>query len=128
MGQHKRIITWASSTIFAVLSLLFIPTHHAIADAYLDALNAEATGEEKPSDQSVLESDWSHQKQSLKTQLTPGLSKAVFEAELKDSFYGSFVFYNKLNDVKKDVVYKHYQETGDIEAVRQKIMDMLSGN
>ncbi len=120
-------IACKGGVIVTLLGLLTVPVQSVLADAYLDALNAEATGEKSTNDESVLQSDWTHKKQSLKSQLTPGLTKPVFEAELKHSFYGSYVFYNKLNDAKKDAVYQHYNETKDIEAVRQKIMSLLSG-
>ena len=56
-----------------------------------------------------------------------GLAQDEFATLLKQNFYGSFVFYRKLNSNDQDTVYYHYTKASpaDLDTIRQDILDHL---
>jgi len=104
------------------------------ADAYMDALNAEAdsvvvdpeTEQQKPDvlDLAPTRGGWSNQDQSMSLDLPPDLEREDFEESLKLNFYGSYMFYNRLDDPAQEEVYQFYRQNPSIEPVRERIMQL----
>jgi len=59
--------------------------------------------------------------------LQQGLTQAELAAVLKERFYGTFVFYRRLNSVDQETVYNHYlsSSSADIDSIRQVILNHL---
>lgn len=59
--------------------------------------------------------------------MPPDLSQGEFVAVLKENYYGSFVFYQKLNSNDQQTVYYHYSESKPayLDAIRRDILDLL---
>jgi hypothetical protein len=103
-------------------------------DPYMDALNAEAdsvivdpkTEQQKPDfiNQAPVPGGWSNQNQSMSLDLQANLDKEDFEEALKRNFYGSYMFYNHLDEADQAEVYEFYQNKPSIEPVRQRIMEL----
>lgn len=104
---------------------LFHHVHAASSDAYIDALNAEI---QAPAAESEAESKPAFgvaTKKKLVTELTPDQPKKNFESELKNNFFGSYLFYNKLDNTGKEAVYKYYLQNNSITDIRNKITELL---
>lgn len=99
----------------------------ALANSYLSELEAEAnnTGEQ-PQTTAKPNGGWPKTKQRLSSQLDDGLSHEEFEQSLRDNYYGSFIFYNRLSDWNKKQVYASYQKNNDIEMIRNEIKNRLT--
>lgn len=124
------------AVLIAVLAgLLIAPVARPVnaADSYIEGLEAEADGasvdglsavdpEPPPPDESA---KWHHQSQGLGG-LLPGLGAAEFEASLRRNYYGSYMFYSRLDPMSKKLVYETYTQEPNIEVVRQKILSLLS--
>lgn len=108
----------------------------ATDDAYLKMLNGEAeeleldqTGQLKQEEQKsthIKQSDmWGGGLQS--DEIPKGLLPEEFEGMLKQNFYGTYMFFNKLDSADKQTVFYRYSkaDTPDAEAIRQSIMDLL---
>jgi hypothetical protein len=56
-----------------------------------------------------------------------GLGQDAFEAFLHKYYYGTYIFFRKLNSVDKDTVYHNYSKEAapHIDAVRQNVMTLL---
>lgn len=126
MKPQRWLQRTARALPLAVLCTLFIPPHDAIAaTSYLQELEAEAArtdDEESATDASEApQSDWSADKQTLSESIEAGLSKAKFEERLKQSYYGSYLFYSTLDDTAQASVYSDYQNNNDIESIRESI-------
>ena len=59
--------------------------------------------------------------------LPKGLKREEFESVLQDNFYGTFLFFKKLNSADKQTVYYRYTkaESTNLENVRKNILDLL---
>jgi len=105
------------------------------ADAYTDALNAEADNinvdplSEKPAasaptEDAPVSSGWSEDAQSMSQDLPPNLGKEDFEEAMKVNFYGSYMFYNRLDAGEQMEVFEFYRTTPSIQAVRERIIEL----
>lgn len=114
---------------------------HAADDAYLKMLEGEAeTVELDKSGQLDRQSTQkSVQKKKKKTSefgwsgmidgdnLPKGLQREEFELVLEENFYGTFMFFKKLNSADKQTVYYRYTkaDSKDLENVRKNILELL---
>jgi len=57
-------------------------------------------------------------------ELTPGLSIDQFETVLKNNYIGSYLFYKRLDNSRKDEVFRFYQENPDPSIIRNKILQV----
>jgi hypothetical protein len=59
--------------------------------------------------------------------LPSGLQREQFESVLKDNFYGTFLFFNKLDSADKETVYYRYTkaDSTSLDNVRRNILDLL---
>ena len=123
--------------ILALISgmMVSIPSF-AADDAYLKMLNGEA--EELELDQSN-QLKQEEKKTPVKKnvlfggelrsdEIPKGLLQDEFEAALQQNFYGTYVFFKKLDSTDKQTVYYRYNkaDTSDVEVIRQNIMDLLT--
>jgi len=133
----------ARSIFNIFIMVLFLGTHAAVAedDAYLEMLEGEA--EKLSLDQSGQlnkeeDADDAKSGKGIKLNakwgaaatsdiLPPGIPEDVFPAYLKKNFYGTYVFYRKLNAVDKRTIYYHYSEneSANIDTVREDILSHL---
>lgn len=88
--------------------------------SYLADLEAEAKSTDVQAGPNN-EQAWSHKTQGISEELHKGMTHEEFEQNLKQNYYGSFIFYDKLSQWNKKQVYNTYVETNDIEQVRREI-------
>ena len=111
---------------------------HAADDAYLKMLEGEAadvqldhsgqlkkTTRQKTQHRKLFE--WKEGDLGQQNSVPKGLDREQFEAFLQDNFYGTYVFYTKLNSTDRDTVYYRYSKADkpDLENVRQNVMALL---
>ncbi len=60
-------------------------------------------------------------------ELPSGMEKAVFDAYLEENYYGTYIFYQRLNSVDKNTVFYRYSkaESASFENVRKNILDLM---
>ena len=113
----------------------------ATDDEYLKMLEGEAEDleldksgqlkEKEQADKSATEAitkkNWKWEGDLQGDILPPGLAQDEFTTLLKQNFYGSFAFFNKLNSIDQQTVYLHYTKASPahLEAIRQDILDHL---
>lgn len=106
----------------AVLLCLVIQSP-VFADAYLDALNSAADGLEldsKSAGDTPASSDI-ESSPAVPENMPKGLSKDGFEVFLQKRFFGSFAFYEKLDNDAKEKVFSAYGGKPNIDFVRDQI-------
>ena len=56
-----------------------------------------------------------------------GLAQEEFVSFLKQNFYGSYVFFSKLNSIDQQTVFYHYKKASPahLDDIRQDIMGLL---
>ncbi len=119
-------LPFRSAWAFAGVLALFSPGTEA-ASAYVDALNAEILGGAPSGGASSPGASSSRAAGAgqPREELPANLSRVEFEEHLKSYFYGSYLFYNKLDDTRKQVVYETYGQTPRILSIREKITSLL---
>ena len=124
-----------------VSALLFSMNAVATDDAYLRMLEGEAeevsldkSGQLKDAEQAdgsskegITKKNWTWEGDLEGDILPSGLAQDEFASLLQQNFYGSFVFYRKLNSNDQDTVYYHYTKASpaDLDVIRQDILDHL---
>ncbi len=101
---------------------LAFPAAHA--DAYLDALNSAASDVEvdPAGEGDAATSDTASATVTMPGEDMPkGLSREGFEAYLQKSFFGSYAFYQKLDEAGKRSVFEAYGNRANINYVRENI-------
>ncbi len=124
------------------LSFLVLLSSAVFADDdYLKMLESEASDLEldqsgqinkpkidKNSDQDgITKQGWKWEGELDGDTLPTGLERDEFATLLKQQFYGTFVFYRKLNSNDQKTVYYHYSKSPepDLDVVRKDILDLL---
>ena len=119
-------------TILLGTSLWLMAPVWVVADAYLDALEAEAqdTGERS------VQAGEATAAASLPTEkavsigvadtIKQGLTFAGFEEELAASYSGSHFLYIKLSEAHRKSVFRFYIEDNRVESIREEIVRQLS--
>lgn len=122
--------------------LVFSSAVSASDDAYLKMLEGEAEDlqldksgqledtssvKEGTSREGIVKKDWKWEGDLEGDVLPPGLAQDEFAAILKDNFYGSFVFYRKLNSNDQKTVYYRYTQASPahLDSIRQDILEHL---
>lgn len=100
--------------LFAVSNL-----HAAHADAYLNALQDEAA------DLSVDPRTTANKSAAEKAAENKDLQQDAFESMLDEHFQGTYIFYTRLSDENRALVYQAYTKTPDVNPLRQMIVDLL---
>ncbi|MGD2054052.1 MAG: hypothetical protein PVG45_08080 [Gammaproteobacteria bacterium] len=114
--------------------LIILPVA-AADDAYLKMLEGEAasveldqTGqlhEEQTKDSASSAFEWNGRELEADS-LPKGLDMEQFEMFLQKNFYGTYVFFAKLNTTDKNTVFYRYSQADqpDLENVRQNVMSL----
>ena len=112
----------------------------ATDDEYLKMLEGEAedvkldqSGQLKDKEQKetgtsgITKTNWKWEGDLEGDVLPQGLAQDEFATLLKQNFYGTFVFYRKLNSVDKQTVYYHYStvSSAELDSIRQDILNHL---
>ena len=123
-----------------VSALLFSMSAVATDDAYLRMLEGEAedvtldqSGQLKEKEQinkdnsGITKTNWKWESDLEGDNLPSGLAQDEFATLLKQNFYGTFVFYRKLNSVDQQTVYYHYSKASPaaLDPIRQDILNHL---
>ena len=133
-----------SRSVFKMLSIaVILGTFNAVAsdDEYLKMLEAEAedvkldqSGQLKEKEQinkgstdGITKTNWTWEGDLQGDILPAGLEQDEFTTLLKQNFYGTFVFYQKLNSVDQQTVYYHYTKASiaNLDSTRQDILNLL---
>lgn len=123
--HHLHTVSIAGSLIFGLL----LGSGATAATSYLQELEAEAAtinSDAQPETPAATPSWQTQHTTSAGEKLDPGLNKEQFEESLKSRFYGSYVFYTNLNEIKRQVVYEEYKKKNDIEHLREVIKAQLT--
>jgi hypothetical protein len=130
-----------STSLIVATLLAWSSTVVASDDAYLKMLEGEAEDlqldqsgqlKDKASDNSsssdtVNETEWKWEGDLMADSMPKGLAQDKFSTVLKRNFYGTYVFYRKLNSVDQQTVYYHYSKSTnpDLDSIRQHILSLL---
>lgn len=119
---------------------LFSMQAAASDDAYLKMLEGEAedlkldqSGQLKQAEpvnesvNTVSETDWKWEGDLTADTMPEGLAQDEFSSVLKQNFYGTFVFFRKLNSVDQQTVFYHYSKSTnpDLDSIREHILSLL---
>lgn len=134
----------ARSTFNAFVVVLFLGSYEVVAadDAYLKMLEGEAedlnldqTGQlnkeeentDKTKKRKTLDSRALWDSAAGSDVLPTGLTEEKFPDFLKKNFYGTYLFYKKLNTIDQRTIYYHYSKnkSADIDAVRKDILSHI---
>ncbi|MCW8919789.1 MAG: hypothetical protein OQL08_13365 [Gammaproteobacteria bacterium] len=111
--------------LLIITASLLISAPSLCVGSYLADLEAEAGSTDVQAGEES-ELNWSHKKQGLSDGLQSGLTHEEFEQSLRDNYYGSFLFYEKLSPWNKKQVYKTYVESNDVEKIRREIKKRMT--
>jgi hypothetical protein len=125
--------TAAGQLLVLLAGIGMMTVSHGADDDYLKALKAEtqaitggeAAGTAPPAAETKPQQGWSAAGQGLVEELPPNLSQEQFEAALKSSYFGTYVFYNKLGAADKSTVYQAYQSNAQISNIRDTTTSLL---
>lgn len=120
--QHGRIVSVGLAMLTSLL--VCVPLGASAASSYLQELEAEAARSEEGSDAAPAQQgqEWNTNAQPVSGEaIKAGLDKAQFEESLKKNYYGSYLFYQTLDDGDQQSVYSDYQSDNDIESIRESI-------
>mgnify|MGYP001819543174 FL=1 len=141
MALSSRVLK--NQVITSIFSALLVCSSAVIAtdDAYLKMLEGEAedlqldqsgqleesTTDEGTTTEGIVKKDWKWEGDLEGDVLPPGLAQDEFATVLKNNFYGSFVFYRKLNSNDQNTVYYRYTKASPahLDAIRKDILDHL---
>lgn len=104
-------------SLVALLLLALVPVTQVWADEYLDTLKAEANSG-NPSIGPAEETD--DGRPQPRTDDQPQM-----EEWLKNNYVGSYMFYQRLSEGKREAVYRLYRSGAEITRIRKKINDLL---
>jgi transcriptional regulator of acetoin/glycerol metabolism len=106
---------WAIAAMIISFFVTPVSVMAAGDDDYLSALKQEA--------KKVDSKDGSSTASDATGDAGNAVSREVFEAELKDKYAGSAVFYGKLPASSQEEIFLEYQGGATISELRKKIMD-----
>lgn len=125
----------AGQLLLLLAGIGMVAVSHGADDDYLKALKAETqalsggeaarTAPAPAAQESKPQQGWSAAGQGLGEELPPNLSQEQFEAALKSSYFGTYMFYSKLNDKDKAKVFESYQGNGQISNIRETTTSLL---
>ncbi len=122
-------------------SLLCLLSFGVPADDYLKMLENEAadlkldqSGQiektqpvQAPDKEVITKTQWNWEGELEGDKLPTGLSNEAFSSLLQQHFYGTYVFYRKLNSNDKKTLFYHYSQSRepDLDDVRKDILGLL---
>lgn len=135
------------SAFIAIAFVLFAFIAEATDDAYLKMLEGESedlqldqrgqihedggnnsgsANTQKSNTQNETRPHWESGDFVISDTLLHGLSEKDFPEFIKKNFYGTYVYFKKLNAVDQRTIYYHYKKNkSDIETVRKDILNHL---
>ena len=135
------------STFIAIVFVLFSLIAEATDDTYLEMLEGESEDlqldqkgqihedgsnnsgsaeTQKSNEENETRPHWESGDYVLSDTLLPELPEKDFAGFIKKNFYGTYVYFKKLNGVDQRTIYYHYKKNkSDIETVRKDILDHL---
>jgi hypothetical protein len=137
-------MAFSGQPVFKILTVIFILCAFSVtasADDYLDMLEAEAEDVKldqssqlqskkqinKDSTDGITKTNWKWEGDLVGDELPLNLAQDEFATLLKQNFYGTFVFYRKLNTVDQRTVYYHYTKSlpAKLDSIRDDILSHL---
>jgi hypothetical protein len=131
----------ALTALSCITVLLFSLSAVATDDDYLKMLEQEANGLEvdksgqlgntEQNDNTTIEGlikeNWTSDGVLRGDEIPSGLTQDEFVGLLKQNFYGSYIFFTKLNSIDQQTVYYHYTKASPayLESIRQDILELL---
>jgi len=129
-------------SVLLMSGILMFSSFNVLAeDDYLKMLESEASDleldqsgqineseqDEVTNNDDVTKANWTWDGELEGNILPTGLAQNEFASLLKQQFYGTFVFYRKLNSNDRKTVYYHYSKSPkpDIDDVRKDVTDHL---
>jgi hypothetical protein len=141
MFSTMTFINRTQKNILCITALLVSFGAVAADDEYLKMLENEAmdlevdkSGQlesEGPADKGTMETiikeNWKVKGVLEGNTFPQGLTQEEFEELLKQNFYGSYVFFQKLNSIDQQTIFYNYTQASPayLDSVRQDIMDHL---
>jgi len=131
--EQKNLIAWCFSVLFVFISGASLAQSNA---QYLKIIESEASGVrvDKETAQSgsaradtptrLFKNEFENNLGGARIDLTAGLTIEQFEHVLKNNYIGSYLFYKRLSDAKKQKIYQFYQNNPDPAQVRKKILQV----
>ncbi len=106
--------------LLACFSLWMLSTV-TVSASYLDEIEQEALRGDATQDVLLTPSHDTANYSAPSETIQQGLDQGGFERVLQNNYYGSFLFYSRLNDQNKAVVYDEYKKNNDIDHLREII-------
>jgi hypothetical protein len=139
--MNQSVMNRAVINIFCAAALVCSFDAMATDDEYLRMLEGEAEDlsldqsgqldaiktDDESSTEDVTKKQWKWEGDLDGDVLPDALTQDQFTTLLKDNFYGSFVFFRKLNSNDQKTVYYHYTKASPahLDVIRQDILDHL---
>lgn len=123
----KRQRRYGALALIVGLSLANLPVSGVAATSYLQELEAEAersaTVEEEANGTASEQSkpEWNQNAPADGETIDSGLTQVQFEEKLKESYYGSYLFYSTLDRSQQENVYQDYKRDNSINSIRESI-------
>jgi len=124
-----------SSIICVIIVWMLAAPSFAAEDAYLKMLEGEAENLELDKSSQLtggeqhlsVNSRHLWEKELSDGQLSAGLEQKEFEQALRQNFYGTFVFFDKLDSTDKQTIYYRYSKMAepDLDVIRKDILGLL---
>lgn len=131
--EQKNRSVWCFSVLFGLISGASLAQSNA---EYLKTIESEASGLriDKETAQPgsaradnptrLFKNEFEDDLGGARIDLTAGLTIEQFEHVLKNNYIGSYLFYKRLSDEKKQIIYQFYQGNPDPAQVRKKILQV----
>jgi len=131
--EQKNRSAWCFSVLFVFISGTSLAQSNA---EYIKSLESEAAGLSVDKDTTVsdeakvdnptrlFKNESENDLGGARIELTAGLNVEQFEYVMKNNYIGSYLFYMRLSEAKKQIVYQFYQSNPDPPKVRKKILQV----
>lgn len=123
-NAHSIHVSNVLKRFIALLPWMFTLVSPVFADAYLDALEAEANKAEG----AVIEEQAATAGPATASSAPSEVDQAAFENELKTHYLGTFNMYKSLPERSRQEVIIDYQRGASMDEVRNKIVARLLNN
>lgn len=131
---NRSVLLFAGILIFSSFSALAEDDYLKMLESEASDLELDQSGQIKESGQeavenkdSITKANWTWDGELEGNILPTGLAQNEFASLLKQQFYGTFVFYRKLNSNDQKTIYYHYSKSPkpDIDDIRKDVTDHL---
>lgn len=117
---------YIQQTLFATLLAVFLPIHHSLADAYMDALQEEATELEY-----LDETRPGNAISTRSTKIDPALKNALssinaFENYFRKNDSATATIYFRLTTQERIRIYRRFKSTNNFKIARNMVIEMFN--